>query len=322
MQCANCDESLSATLRYACSDCPSEQSPACAACSRALHRPARTRRHRLRLLHPQGDVAARAAVAACRRGGGGGDDDEQAEVALAGRGFCDECLRCAAADPATAAAVPVPLAELECQQCGAASGLCMSCDSVVHRSLERDAHTRQFFDETGGEEAPPQRAHFSLAGQCGLALLHRDAMPSYAGRIWPGSMMLARYCEQMERDEPGCWSGKRIVELGCGCQRDAQHSAAQRRQLDKRAQRILTWTAQMRAFDLDKHSLAPLARLAVAAMRLAALAVFRRCDTLDDLLADGRGVVAVHGHESRWTRHPAGKHRSGATADSAEARSS
>ena len=218
MQCANCDESLASSLRYACSDCPSDQSPACGPCSRALHRPARTRRHRLRLQHPQGDAAARAAVAACRRGGG--DDDEQTEVALAGRGFCDEC---AGADPA--AVVSVPLAELECQQCGASTGLCMSCDSVLHRSLERDAHTRQYFDDDA-TEVPPQRAHFSLAGQCGLALLHRDAMPSYAGRIWPGSMMLARYCEQKERDEPGYWSGKKIIELGCGCEFVAQRSPA------------------------------------------------------------------------------------------------
>ena len=234
--CANCDEAEPA---FACRDCPACLTPACTACSIALHKPHRTRRHRLRMTERQRQRQLQ------RQSQLSSNTEEESEAAATeGHGFCDACIKRIddgaddSSNSSSGRIVMPRLAVLECEGCTPASGiggnvsLCMTCDQSVHQSLCCDAHTRLFFSEDDDEDddrseegqavraaaalASCQQNSFVLAGT-ELRLKHQDSMPSYAGRIWPGSMMLARYCEQKERQQPGFWKDKKILELGCGC---------------------------------------------------------------------------------------------------------
>jgi predicted nicotinamide N-methyase len=196
--CGNCDNPLRPSSSYHCSDCDAEFIPACSQCAIDLHRPIRSARHRLirrdtRHLHI--------------------DDPER----IAGHGFCSHCQSLDRSPNQT------NLAVLECEGCEPiVSGgqkilksLCLDCDLLVHQSLDSDAHIRLTFEDTNQKMQTVEL--FPLAGCSGLQISHMDAMESYAGRIWPGSMMLARYLEQIDRDAPGIFQGKRMIELGCGC---------------------------------------------------------------------------------------------------------
>jgi predicted nicotinamide N-methyase len=118
----------------------------------------------------------------------------------------------------------------------------MPCDLRVHQSLDADAHTRIFFsarhaadalemdeDDSGagakqsGGARSLQHSRFKLALHFDVEVAHRDAMASYAGRIWPGSALLCRYIEleherALAEGRHPPFLGKRIVELGAGCQ--------------------------------------------------------------------------------------------------------
>jgi hypothetical protein len=170
------------------------------------------------------------------------DSDEDGPLSTEGHGFCDACLaRCADCPHGP----PPNLAVLSCEGCDAESkqqgGLCMPCDLRVHQSLDADAHTRIFFSarhaadalETDDEDSGAgtktsgarslQHSRFKLALNFDVEVAHRDAMASYAGRIWPGSALLCRYIEleherALAEGRPPPFLGKKIVELGAGCQ--------------------------------------------------------------------------------------------------------
>ena len=152
--------------------------------------------------------------------------DRHDENRIAGQGFCVHCVEFAAGAEAadTNSSRTIHLAQLECEDCQPPKGstclkqLCHDCDQLIHQTIDADEHTRLILDESDDETELQQFELFPIAGISGLHIHHHDEMESYAGRVWPGSMMLARYCEKMDQDTPGIFNHKRILELGCGCQ--------------------------------------------------------------------------------------------------------
>jgi predicted nicotinamide N-methyase len=200
--CANCDCALAPHFSFSCADCDADSTPCCIECSVQLHQPAKRSRHQLTRRSTEQLPAG---------------DPQRDE----GHGFCSSCVqRSSQSGGAQLSPLKIQLAVLECEGCATEGGrqpksLCLDCDQLVHQSLDADAHTRLTFTAAAPAR---QTGLFTLGGVENLRIMHADRMESYAGRIWPGSLLLSRYCEQWVREEgDSVVRGKKIIELGCGC---------------------------------------------------------------------------------------------------------
>jgi predicted nicotinamide N-methyase len=59
----------------------------------------------------------------------------------------------------------------------------------------------------------PERLYF-FGGR--FLHIHQQQRVLHGGLIWHSAPLLCEYLQQCERRAPGCWSGKRVIELGAG----------------------------------------------------------------------------------------------------------
>ncbi|KAK9846615.1 hypothetical protein WJX81_007617 [Elliptochloris bilobata] len=72
--------------------------------------------------------------------------------------------------------------------------------------------------EGGEEEEEEERGWRALAGAGGLAVqVAQCPEDGLSFQVWPSALQLARYAEHSACAQAGCWAGRRVLELGCGC---------------------------------------------------------------------------------------------------------